>query len=293
MKAVPRNAFVFSKRSFTISASSRPRFAQPSTPRLVSKRSSDTASAANASHAPGQKRTLAHDLNVRSDQLRDELFAVLGRDFSAPVGALLASTLQIPSELPTESRQQLDRLITSGFRMQRMLEQLIDVTCDAVGEVVRVERVADQDIALITKMLAEELRQAHPERQIDVIDRPCCVSVDRTSIERVLRTLLGNALTHGAADRPVRVSLDMDDRVARIEVQNGGAPIDEDVRAHLFDPSRPAKASLDRSEGLGLGLYIAKRIVTAHGGELDVESSAELGARFLVTWPRDAALSRG
>ena len=71
------------------------------------------------------------------------------------------------------------------------------------------------------------------------------------------------------------------------EVHNEGAPIPETVRAHLFRPFRGGpQAQPQAKQGLGLGLYIVREIVTAHGGTVTFESTAEHGTTFTVRLPR-------
>jgi signal transduction histidine kinase len=101
---------------------------------------------------------------------------------------------------------------------------------------------------------------------------------------QVVSNLVGNAITHGAPGEPVRVSLDGDADELRLTVWNAGTQIPPEMLPVLFEPFRRGAAS--RGRGLGLGLYIVKQIVTAHGGDIDVHSTAENGTTFAVRVPR-------
>jgi len=101
---------------------------------------------------------------------------------------------------------------------------------------------------------------------------------------QVVSNLVGNAIVYGAPGEPVRVSLDADADMLRLTVWNAGAPIPPELFPVLFEPFRRGAPS--RARGLGLGLYIVKQIVTAHGGDIDVYSTAENGTRFAVRVPR-------
>jgi hypothetical protein len=107
--------------------------------------------------------------------------------------------------------------------------------------------------------------------------------VDGDRFEQVISNLLGNAVAHGD-ERPIRVSIRARGGHARIVVHNYGKAIAPAFMPMLFDPFQRERPEA-RSEGLGLGLYISERIVAAHGGTIDVESTAESGTRFEVTVP--------
>ncbi len=129
-----------------------------------------------------------------------------------------------------------------------------------------------------------ELRSVWTEREIVThfaLERP--LSVDHKRIAQLFSNLLGNALTHGAADRPVLVMAATSDTGLELSVSNGGKPIPDSALEKLFQPfSR--RHGQERTEGLGLGLYIASRIAEAHGGRIDVVSTTE-ETRFTLRIP--------
>ena len=101
---------------------------------------------------------------------------------------------------------------------------------------------------------------------------------------QVVSNLVGNAIVYGAPGEPVRVSVDADADMLRLTVWNAGAPIPPELFPVLFEPFR--RGAPTHARGLGLGLYIVKQIVTAHGGDIDVYSTADKGTRFAVRVPR-------
>jgi signal transduction histidine kinase len=102
---------------------------------------------------------------------------------------------------------------------------------------------------------------------------------------------VGNALEYGDSTRPIRVVLRDDRTSVTLAVQNEGAPIPEAVLPVLFDPfRRGVNGATTRSKGLGLGLYIARAIVVAHGGDITVATGRE--TTFTVTLPRAASQAR-
>jgi sigma-B regulation protein RsbU (phosphoserine phosphatase) len=123
-----------------------------------------------------------------------------------------------------------------------------------------------------------------PDRTIlAAIDLDGPVDCDRIRIGQLLSNLLANALTHGAADRPVTVRAEARSGVFELSVANAGEPIPPAMAKRLFLPffrgaGRPSR------QGLGLGLYIASEIARAHGGALDVASTAQ-ETRFTFRMP--------
>ena len=99
--------------------------------------------------------------------------------------------------------------------------------------------------------------------------------------------LVGNALAYGAPDTPVRVVIDASGHDVRCVVHNSGPAIPSEILPILFDPFRRGNDSkTNKTQGLGLGLFISKQIVLSHGGKIAVDSSAAGGTQFTVTLPK-------
>ena len=106
---------------------------------------------------------------------------------------------------------------------------------------------------------------------------------DADRLAQALSNLIGNALTHGDPARPIRVDAVGNDQRVAVAVHNFGPPIPEAELASIFDPFR--QGSTRHGTGLGLGLYIAREIARAHGGAVEVASSAGVGTTFTITLP--------
>jgi sigma-B regulation protein RsbU (phosphoserine phosphatase) len=101
----------------------------------------------------------------------------------------------------------------------------------------------------------------------------------------VVSNLVGNAISHGAGG-PVDVEVKGANGSAILEVHNGGSPIPADLLPRIFDPFRQAtQAPATAAHGLGLGLFITRQIVLAHGGTIDVVSAQPEGTTFKVMLP--------
>ena len=231
----------------------------------------------------------AREKAEQSDAFKEQFIAILGHDLRNPLNTILttARLMLMRGELPADSSRRLDRVVVSGVRMQRMIEQILDVTSDRLDDGIHIAVDPAQDVGALAATVVDEARAANPRTTIDlVVDGPCIATVDGQRFEQVLRTLVGNALAHGDASRPVRVLVLARSDTLAIEVHNFGPPIEEEERAFLFEPLKRSRKSKGRSEGLGLGLYISQRIAHAHGGALDVETSDERGTTFRLTIPR-------
>ncbi len=107
----------------------------------------------------------------------------------------------------------------------------------------------------------------------------------------MLSNLIGNALTHGAADAPIKVNVRNTDDELIVEVWNAGEPIPAESMDKIFQPFWRQSTAANR-QGLGLGLHICSQIVRAHGGTLAVASTREEGTRFTASLPLRPAAER-
>lgn len=166
--------------------------------------------------------------------------------------------------------------------MARMIEDLLDFSRaqQAGGFPIERERC---NLVEIARQVVSEIRAANPERAIalDAIEA-LEGSWDARAVAQVVSNLVGNAVQHGA-ERPVTVVVH-GGAEAILEVHNDGEPIPHELLEDLFEPYRRGQGE-PRSRGLGLGLYITREIVRAHGGTIDVRSTRDAGTRFVVRLP--------
>ena len=192
-----------------------------------------------------------------------------------------------------QSSRILERVTSSSRRMSRMVEQILDLTRARIGGGLEVRPIA-MDLRTLLTGVTDELRVANPTRAI-LLDCPAISgSWDRDRLEQVFSNIIGNAIHHGAPERAVHVRAEHEGETVHVEVQNEGLPIPAELSSQLFDPFRRGNrdSRTQKTAGLGLGLYISKQIVEAHGGDILVRSSSEDGTRFRVTLPRRSVDSR-
>ncbi len=229
-----------------------------------------------------QRRQQALELQDRTETLRlNEMFsALLAHDLRSPLSAILASaqSLQRRSE-DRAALETAERIVTSGKRMARMIEDMLDLARARLAGGIIVKR-EPADFQPLVERVVREHQAAAPARLIEWTWQGDCTGLwDPERIAQVASNLIGNALKHGSADRPVSVRLDGNHAdVVSLEVKNGGT-VPAEVLAHLFDPFRGGQRGPGRGEGLGLGLYIVSQIVQAHEGSVDVATGAGGGDR--------------
>jgi signal transduction histidine kinase len=234
--------------------------------------------------AEAQRESLIEEL-ARAVRLSELFVAVLGHDLRNPLSAVLAGAgLALRRAEDPQIRAQLERVLRSAKRMGRMVDQLLDVTRVRLGRGLSLER-GPMDLCELVHQVAVETEPAHTEQRIDVhVDGPCSGEWDRDRLAQVLSNLLANACQHSDPGSAVTVTISGTATDATVAVHNGGAPIPPELLPSVFD----AFSGSETSQGLGLGLYIAREIARAHGGRVDVASSQEAGTIFTLTLPRAA-----
>lgn len=224
-------------------------------------------------------------------RFQQQFIGILGHDLRNPLNAIamVTSRLQRPGELSPEQSVAVGRIESSSARMNRMIEQLLDLTRARIGGGIQLEPSPRTDISEIVSSAVEELRAAHPQAQLTLeAEREIHGPWDPDRIAQVVSNLVANAILYGVG--PVEVSVKRADRSAVLEVHNGGPPIPADLVPHIFEAfrRRTDHATETRGQGLGLGLYIAEQIVLAHGGRIAVRSGDAEGTTFTIHLPAGA-----
>ena len=231
----------------------------------------------------------------RQEQLRETFVGILGHDLRTPLMVILTASELLGEQADThEERKIAERLGRAAHRMRRLIEDMLDLTLSRIGGGIPVT-VAPTDLEQVVRPGIDELLAASPVKIELSIEGDVSGVWDEARLEQVVTNLLTNAVQHGETGKPVRVSMDGSDadRV-RFSVKNFGPPIAPELIPTLFDPFRRGVAGRQaRGTGVGLGLYITERIVSAHGGAISVSSSERDGTTFTVELPRRPSTSPG
>ncbi|MDC0682027.1 sensor histidine kinase [Sorangium atrum] len=223
------------------------------------------------------------------DRLRNEFAAVIAHDLRNPVAAmaLLLDALLAKREDSSVvvSVQHLQCLRRISSRISRMTQDLRDVSRIELGRL-SLER---QPVSLeeATRALLTEIEPTlgqHPVT-LDVEGRVPEVFVDPARLSQILANLLDNAAKYSGAGSPIRVTLRPEAGGAALTVEDRGPGISAADLGRLFDRFFQAPRAREKNTGLGLGLYIVKGLMEAHGGSIAVESTPGQGSTFRLWFP--------
>jgi phosphoserine phosphatase RsbU/P len=218
-------------------------------------------------------------------ELREQFIAVLGHDLRNPLAAISAGARILQRSGALQQHKELrvlDMINTTVTRMSDLIDNVLDFARGRLGGGITLSRDANRPLEPVLEQVVDELRTASPQRVIEtsfeITERVNC---DRTRVGQLASNLIGNALTHGAPDQPVRVGAKTEGGQFKLWVANAGDPIPPAAMEKLFEPFFRGDVR-DSRQGLGLGLHIASQIAQAHGGRIDVTSTPD-ETRFVFT----------
>jgi signal transduction histidine kinase len=220
----------------------------------------------------------------------NEMFtAVLGHDLRNPLaGIMSAAQLALKREQGERVATPLRRILRSGGRMARMIDEILDFSRVRAGAGIPLRR-GQVDLVPLLRQVIDEL-DATSAADVALEHTGDTVGAwDEDRLCQVFSNLVGNAVQHGAPGHGVRVRADgADGDVVRVEVHNMGA-VPAEVLPRLFEPMTGGERRREKARGLGLGLFITQQIAAAHGGSVAVSSSEAAGTTFTVSLPRRPA----
>lgn len=226
------------------------------------------------------------------DHSRDLFLAVLSHDLRNPIGAMKMSAQLTLHIGPLNERQAMlvSQIIASADRATEIINHLLDLTRARLGSGLQVIK-KPMDMAFVSRQIVDEMRAMHPSRAFQLeISGETEGNWDKARIGQVFSNLLSNAVQYGFRDLPIGVTIKGEPEAVLVSVHNDGVPIAPDTIGSIFDSltrgGKEKSANGRESTNLGLGLYITKQIVSAHGGRVGVTSSEKDGTSFTATFPR-------
>ncbi|HVH44347.1 MAG TPA: PAS domain-containing protein [Labilithrix sp.] len=225
----------------------------------------------------------------RQEEFERQLIGIVSHDLKNPLQTIVlaAEMLSRSEEIGPQPLKNIARIQAAAQRAARMIRDLLDFTRARLGAGIPIER---RSVALgnICQGLLEEARAQHSDRTIHFeAAGELTGAFDADRLGQVVTNLVENALKYSPPGSPVRVTLRGEAEEVVLAVHNGGPPIPPDLRTRIFEPMQRGETVIDSTgRSVGLGLYIVKHLVEAHGGRVEVRSSPEEGTVFDVRLPR-------
>ena len=223
------------------------------------------------------------------DRVRDEWVAVIAHDLRQPI-TIITGYAKLLARVINPSSTQIGKffghILTSAQQLNRMVEDLLDVSRIEARRLALERQPVDMG-ALVRSVVdrGAEITRGHV---VTVVVHGAIppIDADPGRVEQVLDNLLSNAAKYGDASTPIGVEVDAKNGCVRVGVTNRGRGIVEEDVCELFKRFSRTRAARDgRVTGVGLGLYIAKALVEAHGGTIEVESVPHETTTFRFTLP--------
>jgi len=227
----------------------------------------------------------------QTQQIKRQLVSALAHDIKNPLGVIMFCADTVATRLERghhgkENSQALHAIQENGERIVKLVTGFLDATKAESGKI----EMKQQPVKLtpliqnLGQQQIEALRKKNISLNMDLDDNLPAVMGDEAQLERVLWNLVGNAIKFTPSGGTISVSSRVDDGHVSISVKDTGMGIPEDVLPQLFTEFRRLKGA-ETIEGTGLGLFIVKSIVEAHGGTVLAESKQGEGSKFIVRLP--------
>ncbi len=220
-------------------------------------------------------------------EAQQELISIVSHELRTPVAGVLGfleTTLAHWDALEEEERRRaVRRAAANAQRLQAMTRDVLDTQSVEAGRLVHV--LAPLDLAAEVRAAVEAARALAPDRafELELPDGPIRVEGDADRLHQVFANLLDNAQKSSPAVEPIEVEVASRDGHAEVRIRDHGAGIAEESLDRIFD--KFVRERGDTVSSTGLGLYISRQILDAHGGRIWAESEPGEGATFHVRLP--------
>jgi signal transduction histidine kinase len=225
-----------------------------------------------------------------ANRLKDDFLSIVSHELRTPLSSILGWTtiLQRPAVEPAVASRAVQSIRDNATRQAKLVEDLLDFSRIVAGRLMLDrQRVSIRDLlrGVCETVLPVAASQGIDLRYSDVPD--ATVLGDHRRLEQIFLNLLGNALKFTPAGGVVELAVTVAASAVEIRVSDTGVGIDAEFLPHVFERFRQAEPSASRThDGVGLGLSIAKQLVEAHGGTINVSSEGHgRGTTFVVTLP--------
>lgn len=218
-------------------------------------------------------------------QQQQRFLSDASHELKTPLTVIMSSADLLAETAQKESAGYVDNIRSESRRMKKLVESMLTLSrADDGGHRVAFTVLDWSDVVTDTVLLFEPVAFEAGRKLLYDIDEGILVLGEGESLRRLSGILLDNAIKYAPAGSDVHLRLHKEERSAYLTVENGGTPIPPDKLPHLFDRFYRLDDARAGADGFGLGLAIARSIVTQHGGTIRCQSD-ERATRFTVTLP--------
>jgi len=221
------------------------------------------------------------------ERMREEWMSVVAHDLRQPLGSLsLSAQMLSEMSLPEKAARAIARITRATSRLERMIGDLSDLSRIEARRLVLDRRPLD--LGLLVKEASDSFAARDTSRPVRVTEHGTSARViaDDARVDQILGNLLSNAVKYGAPQTPIDVDIDWRESEVEVSVSNKGAGLPPEDAERIFQRfERGSAKNRSRVAGLGLGLYICRGLVEAHGGKIGVQSVVDDHTVFRFTLP--------
>lgn len=228
---------------------------------------------------------------LRQTQSQNQRFIqMVAHELRGPLNPIInyAQLAKRPNITEDERNRFMDTIVEHAFRLNRLVGDLQTATRLSAGQFSL--RCEPSDVTTVVAELVAESTAAERDRSftIDIAEAPIIANVDRDRVGQAVRNLLDNAVKYSVAGGAIETRVWRDDANVYISIGDYGAGIPESEMKRIFEPFIRLDAKASEVSGSGLGLFITRGVISAHGGSLDVRNRGgerASGAIFTISVP--------
>lgn len=246
---------------------------------------------------PRELRDIAGSFNAMAEALSRQhenqmaFLAGVAHDLRNPLSALKMSSAMIGPEAPLPSEERIRHLLALVQRQVDRLDRLVGDFLDAA----RIEagqldlKLEERDARDLAREVFELFRASSRRHEFELVlpAEPVPLCCDPVRIEQVLNNFVSNAIKYSPRGGGIGITVEASRGEAVFSVADSGIGLSPEDLEAIFEPFHRVRSSRDSVPGVGLGLFVARRIVEAHGGRIEVESVKDAGSTFRVRLPRN------
>jgi PAS domain S-box-containing protein len=216
------------------------------------------------------------------ERVQKEFLAVTTHELRSPVTGIKGNA-QLMKRREAYSERSVEAIIVQAERLERLISDLL------VASQVQTDRLElalqELDLGATARAAVDSIGVNEATVQVEIPPEPVVVRADPHRLDQVVSNLLTNAIKYSPAESQVTIRVVRTGDKAHLSVEDQGVGIPPYALPHLFDRFYRVKGTTGSVQGLGLGLYISRRITEAHGGRITVTSEVGRGSTFTVTLP--------